>query len=131
MSGAWDRVEGFQALAEWFGGTPGFHDGYMLALKFDFPAEAIFTVHAWRMTDRVNESGHFETERDFVATIRMSSLSEVHFETDYDGPGIVGSLAVFEHDDQLELRIHSVLGAGGYIRAKLASVSFDPGKPAA
>ena len=131
MGSGWDRVEGFQTLAEWYGGTPGFHDGYMLALRIDFPAEAIFTVHAWRTTNRVNESGYFEHERDFVATLRMTSLSDIHFETDYDGPGIVGSLAVVEHGDQIELRIHSVLGAGGHIRAQQAAVTFIPGKPQA
>jgi hypothetical protein len=128
---AWNRVEGFQALAEWFGGTPSFHDGQMLALKVDFPREATYTVHAWRITDRVDRNGYFETENDFVATIRMVGLSRLNLESDYDGPGIIGALTVVELGVEIELQVYSVLGAEGRIKAQRASIEFLAGKPQA
>ena len=130
MSRAWDRVEGFQALTDWFGGEPSFHDGYLLSLKIDFPSQATFGVHAWRMTDQVDDEGYFVHDKDFVATFRLEGLSRVDFETDYQGRGIVNFLELAEQGEALELTIHSVLGAGGIFRAGRIAIDFQPGKPA-
>ncbi len=131
MSGAWNRVEGFQALADWYGGTPGFHDGEMLSLTIDFPGEAVFQVSGWRTTNRVDEQGYFEHEKHFVAVFRLEGLSLIDLESDYEGgTGIIGSLGVIEAGEGIELQIFSVLGVGGRIRARGASITFAPGKPA-
>jgi hypothetical protein len=131
MADAWNDVEGFQTLADWFGSTPTFHDGQVLSLDIDFPREAVLVIHAWRIMDRVDADGYFETEQDFVATIRMGGVTKLDLETDYDGPGIVSALTTVALGDEIQLQIYSSLGVEGRIKAQRASIAFLPGKPEA
>ena len=131
MDEAWKRIEGFQALVDWFGGVPSFHDGYVLSLRIDFPAEAVLVLHGWSMTDRVDAQGYFELEKHFVATFRLSGLSKVALEDLVAAGSILERLTVTVRDDQLEFGLAPVLGTSGLLRCRRASVGFTPGKPSA
>lgn len=129
MSGAWDRIEGFRALADWFGGVPSFHDGYVLGLKLEFPGVAELSLHGWAMTDRVDDRGYFELEKHFVATFRLTGVSALQLE-DFDEGAILMGLGVREEAGLIQLDLDPVIGVGGFLRAKDISVTFVPGKPA-
>jgi hypothetical protein len=127
---AWARIEGAQALIEWFGRAPRFHDGYVLGLKLEFPGRGELVLHGWSMTDRVDAQGYFELERHFVATFVLDGVQVVDL-TEFAEGAILDRLAVTEVDEVIRLELDPIIGVGGVLQARHVAVTFVPGKPAA
>jgi hypothetical protein len=70
------QLDGGQAVIDWFGFAPLFHDATLTQISFaDRSAE--LQLRAFRMTSEVDDNGYFKTDRHASVTIRLSGVMGV------------------------------------------------------
>jgi hypothetical protein len=83
-----DAIPGWQALVEWFGGVPRFHDANLLDVRLASGGPSVLTIHAWRMTEEVDDQGYFVLDKHVTVTITLDDVTEVTL-THFNLPGII------------------------------------------
>lgn len=121
-------IPGGQALMDWFGRIPSFHDAYLLGITLETRATSIVRVHGWNMTDKLDGDGYFILEKHAVVTFSLEGVTRVHL-VDFDLVGIIGCLSLTEMDGGFRLIWDVSYGVVGEIRAKSVGIAFQPGKP--
>ena len=140
-----DIVPGGVDLVRWFGQVPSFHDAEILSLQLSRKAQSVLRLHGWINTGEVGRDGYFVLDRHAIVAFTLSEVMDLHL----DGFGIqnvIGGLALRRAPDRLERRGYLALdplpqdieielepcyGLSGLIRARAASITFEPGKPTA
>jgi len=74
-------LPGGQAIIDWFGFCPQFHDGHFEKLEIA-GGDATLTVQGFRMTDHVDAAGFFVLDRRASVTLHMRGVSGVKLEGD-------------------------------------------------
>jgi hypothetical protein len=69
-------VPGGQALIDWFGFLPSFHDATLERLELN-SGSATFVLRAFRMTDEVDRDGYFVCDKHALVTFELSSVTGV------------------------------------------------------
>lgn len=123
-------VPGGQAVTDWFGGIPSFHDGYVLGTSLEARGMGVVRVHGWNTTDQVGSDGYLILEKHAVVTFTLGNVTKVNI-VDFDLVGIVGCLSLSRIDGGFRLLWDCAYGAAGEILAKTASMTLEPGKLAA
>jgi hypothetical protein len=67
-------LPGGQALIDWFGFCPSFHDATLERLDVS-GGNAVLAIRAFRMTSEVNAEGHFVLDRHALVTLRMLAVT--------------------------------------------------------
>lgn len=122
-------LAGGQALADWFGRVPRFHDAEILDLGLDMSRGASLRLHAWNLTRLTNEAGVFLTDKNAVISIlfsdvRMVSLADLNLL-----PAIVYELSVSKSEEGIRVEWSSSYGVYGYIVAAEVRFELTPGAP--
>lgn len=84
-------MPGGRALIDWFGGGPSFHDGVLERLEIA-AGGATLTISTFKMTDRVDASGHFILDRHAVVTLTLTGVTGLRLEG--DAGSIISELTV-------------------------------------
>ena len=121
-------IPGGQALMDWFGRVPSFHDGYVLGIALDMRGTSIVRVHSWNLTNELDTKGYFTLEKHAVITFSLEGVTRVNL-VDFDQVGIIGCLSLTEMDGGFRLLWDVACGVVGEIRAKKLAIAFQPGKP--
>ncbi len=99
-----DEIPGAAELSDWFGGLPGFHDGYA-TLQVSEDCTAFLKVHGFKMTDRVDEKGYYILEKHFVATFFFEELVSISIADFQPGAAILSSLDIAKSDGVFEVQL--------------------------
>ncbi|NBN64225.1 hypothetical protein [Pannonibacter tanglangensis] len=122
-------LPGGQAVADWFGRVPRFHDAEILALGFDMSGGATLRLHAWNLTRERDGKGVFLVDKNAVVSIQFAGVRKVNL-TDLNLlPAIVYELSVSKADDDFRVEWSSSYGVYGYIVASDARLDLTPGAP--
>jgi hypothetical protein len=74
-----DQIMGADRLLERFGGWPSFHDAEVVRLSFDRRGDhrptAEMLVHAWLMTDKVDDRGYYVLEKHTLVRFVFERLA--------------------------------------------------------
>lgn len=125
---AFGNVPGGQALIEWFGRVPRFHDAELQEIKLASNGQSALRFLTWEITNTVDSRGYFVLDKRVVVTITLEEVSYValdHFHL----PGIVFDLEVTNADDGFEVRWTGSYGVEGTLRAKKMRIDLTPVKP--
>jgi len=95
-------------LLAWFGRVPRFHDAELLEITLASKGESVLRIHTWEMTNQVDDRGYFVLDKHVVVTITLHSVTEISL-SDFDLPGIIGSLEVTSQDGVLPARMGWIL----------------------
>lgn len=122
-------LPGGQAVADWFGRVPRFHDAEILALGFDMSSGATLRLHAWNLTGERDGKGVFLVDKNAVVSIQFAGVREVNLTDLHLLPAIVYELSVSKVDDDFRVEWSSSYGVYGYIVASDARLDLTPGAP--
>src|SRR5262245_49699525 len=121
-------MEGAIEIVSWFGRWPSFHDAEVLQLHLDRTAKSYLHIHAWNMTDRVNDTGVFETEKHAVVTFTLEHVSDLEL-SDFSTQNVIAGLDIEREGEAYRVILYPCYGIAGRIDAGKVSVSLTPGKP--
>ena len=132
-------LPGGQAVIDWFGFCPDFHDGTLDRLELS-GRDAVLTVKASRMTDKVDAEGYYVLDRHVLVTLRMRSVTGLKL--DGDAGSIISVLLIRrmpETPDQsdwqtcggpvqgdIEVAFDTAIGLYGSIFAKELEFALQP-----
>ena len=130
MSGsALHDIPGGEALFDWFGRVPRFHDAELLEIIFSGKGSGLLRIHAWNMTNKVDARGHFVLDKHVVVTLALEGVSVISC-TSFDMvPAIIFDLEITSLDQGFRLEWSASYGVSGSISAKEVRITLEPGEP--
>ncbi|RWQ67125.1 hypothetical protein [Mesorhizobium sp.] len=121
-------IEGAQALIDWFGFVPNFHDAELLDIELLLNRSGRLRLHAFRMTDEVDDKGYFILDRHVLVTLTLEEVREISLDY-FDLIGIVGRLLVTKTGKRYRIEWQSSYGVEGIIVAKNLRINFEQWRP--
>ena len=129
----------------WFGQVPSFHNAEVISLDLHREGKSALCLHAWIMTDKVNEDRSIVLDRHAVVTFALDGIMDLQLNC-FSVQNVIGGLILRraldrpERRDYLasnpspqdfEIELEPCYGLNGQIRARSVSITFQPGRPAA
>jgi hypothetical protein len=121
-------VPGGPTLIEWFGRVPHFHDAELLEINLASQGKSTLRIHAFRMTDEVDERGYYVLDKHVVVTITLEGVTHVSL-NDFNLVGIIGDLEVIAVPGGVQLAWDGSYGVQGTLCAQQMRIDLQPGKP--
>jgi hypothetical protein len=130
MSGsALHDIPGGEALFDWFGRVPRFHDAKLLEITFSGKGSGLLRIHAWNMTNKVDAKGYFVLDKHVVITFALGAVSAINC-TNFDiVPAVIFDLEITRLDQGFRLAWSASYGVTGSISAKQVRITLEPDKP--
>jgi hypothetical protein len=130
-------LPGGQAVIDWFGFVPSFHDAELDRLELA-KGGATIVLRAFRMRDAVDAKGLFVLDRHAVVTLHLSNVTGVHLTG--DAASILSELGINRvgaapagfstcagpNAGDIQVSFESSYGLEGSIYAREVSFSVDP-----
>jgi len=122
-------IPGGDALVEWFGRVPSFHDAELLEIVLSNEGVGRLRIYAWNMTSDVDAEGYFILDKHAIVILDLDGVGTVNC-TDFDMmPGIIGNLEISKADERYRIEWDASYGVAGFITAKGVRISFVPEGP--
>jgi hypothetical protein len=125
---ALQKIPGGQALYDWFGRVPHFHDAEVLEISLSSNGPSMLRIHTWEMTDKVDAQGYFILQKHIVVTVTLEDVSVISLH-DFNLVGIIGFLEITDVEDRYRFNWDCSYGVSGTIEAKRARFDLKPGRP--
>lgn len=122
---AFVEIEGAQALIDWLGFVPTFHDARLTEIELISSRSGRLRLEAFRRTDQTDETGHFILDRHAFVTLTLNDISTVRLEH-FAKVGIVNRLRITNAGKRYRLQWDSSYGAEGCITAGNLCINFEP-----
>lgn len=122
------NLPGGQAIIDWFGKTPEFHDAEILNINLVLGEASSMRIHAWNMTDQVDSEGYFVTDKHAVIVVSFASVQMINLK-DFDHEGIIFDLELTGTQSRTEVSWTSSYGAEGQIVGEGVEFALNPGRP--
>ncbi len=122
-------IPGGEALVEWFGHAPRFHDAHLLEIAFSGEGTGLLRIQACNMTDRVDAKGYFVLDKHATVTFALDGVSAINC-VDFDMiPAIIFDLEITRLDEHYHIEWSASYGVAGCITAKHIRIGLAPGRP--
>lgn len=122
------EINGADALVEWFGYWPSFHDGKVLSIDHQNSRSMRMRIHTWELTREVDEKGFFKTRKNVVVTFGISDIRQLQFEH-FGVPNTLVELEVTRAEGGLRLLLNDVCDGTGEIVAGAVRIDLEPAPP--
>ncbi len=114
------RLHGSDAVTQWFGGWPSFHDAEIISLNLARSGESVLRVYP------------YYPEKPATVDFIFEEITDVEL-ADFSGQNVISSLGIEEAIDQtkekaIRLTLGPCYGLAGRIDAKRLRVELLPGK---
>jgi hypothetical protein len=123
-----EAIPGAQQLFEWFGYWPTFHDAEVISLELKRSGESTLAVHAWEMTNRVDDKGYYEQTKHAVVQFVLEDILELNL-NGFSCQNVIARLSLSKTQTGFLLDLAPCYGFSGTIEAERISISLVPGKP--
>lgn len=118
-------VPGANALIEWFGRVPRFHDAHLLEITLSSIGPRRLRISTWIMTDKVDDNGYFVLEKHAVVTLTLNFVTSVSL-SEFDLPGIIFDLEISKIERMYHVTWTGSYGVNGTLMAKELSFALEP-----
>jgi Immunity protein 50 len=124
-----NAIEGAQAVFDWFGYWPSFHDAEIIDLHLATAGPSWLSVLTWHMNRDVIESGFYRREREAIVTFTLTGIADLEL-ADFSNQNVISSLAIEPRAHGARLILKPCYGLTGFIEAAEVRVALTPGKDA-
>jgi hypothetical protein len=121
-------IPGTQALFDWFGYWPSFHDAEVLSIELNRTGPSKIRVHTFAATDAVNSEGSYICDRHCIVTLFLEEVDGVDL-VDFNQMNVLSSLKFQRENNTFVLTLVSSYGVGGSINAKSLRIELTAGIP--
>ena len=70
-------VPGADALIEWFGRWPSFHDAEVLSINLNRSGPSCVRIHTWEMTSEVDARGYYVHQKNVIVSFFLEGLKDI------------------------------------------------------
>jgi hypothetical protein len=121
-----DQIDGWNALEEWFGFSPKFHDAEIVSLDLRRePEPSIIKVHAWRTNSDLDANGYYRTDRHAIVSFEITGISEMQLDG-WNRQNVLYGMWITSTGESYEVHMPTSYGMEGKIVAKTVRVSVEP-----
>lgn len=120
-----NQLEGGQALCDWFGAAPTFHDATLSKLELRQGTDSILVANIFKAGPDVDSNGYHVQRNHAAVTFTLSDLIYVELR-DFMEAGIMYRLDIERDAEGVTLSFDSSYGVCGRIKAKAVCLSFEP-----
>ena len=121
-------IVGAQELHDWFGYWPTFHDAEIVSLHLNRRGPSSLLIHIWEMTNKVDEKGFYELEKQAVVEFVFEDISELEL-GGFSHRNVIFGLELLKKDRGFVLTLDQCYGLAGTFEAEKVSIRLNPGKP--
>jgi hypothetical protein len=122
------EIQGADEVVRWFGQWPTFHDAEVLQVDLKRRGRSSIRLHAFRMTNQVDEKGYFVLDRHALVTFWLDNVSDSEL-ADFSSQNVIFGLSLEPVPEGFKLALSPCYGIAGYVVAHRVSVSLEPGEP--
>jgi hypothetical protein len=121
-------IQGAQALYDWFGYWPDFHDGEILSLHVNRSGSSSILVHTWGYTGQTDERGYHITEKHVVVEFVLAGILGLNLEG-FSHQNVVAGADIQKTDGGFLLTLYPCYGLSGAVEAAQIAIRLSPGEP--
>jgi len=121
-------IPGAQALFDWFGYWPSFHDSEVLGVELNRRGSSKIRVHAFGVTGAVDSNDLYVCEKHCTVTMVLDDVSGVEL-ADFNHQNVISSLKISRENNEFILMLASSYGVAGSIRARSVRIEIAAGIP--
>jgi hypothetical protein len=121
-------LAGADALLEWFGFWPSFHDAEVLSITLDRSGASRVRIHTWEMTPEIDSNGFYVLRKHVVVSFNLTGLKNLEL-AGFSSQNVIFGLSITRLSDGLQLLLDPCHGVAGTLTAEAISVEIEPGKP--
>ncbi len=116
----------WSAVIDWFGYVPEFHDAELPSVDLRAaPEPSVVKVHAFRMTDEVDDRGYFKLDKHALVTFTLTDLVAKDMD-DLLPQNILMSLTIAAVPEGLRMWFEDVYSVDAWVIARDIEVSLEP-----
>ena len=124
-----DTIPGWQAVVDWFGYSPNFHDAEVVSVELRRDPEASYVrVHAWRTNSDTTEQGHYRQDRHALVSYSLKGITSLAM-NGWNHQNVLSQLWVDRSENGYVLHLPEIYGVDGEIAAAEITVSIEPFRP--
>src|ERR1700730_7458956 len=86
-------IPGADEVVRWFGNWPSFHDAEVLEINLRREGRSSLRLHAFRMTSKMDATGHFVLDQHAEVTFWLEGLSGLEL-GDFSNQNVISGLMV-------------------------------------
>jgi hypothetical protein len=128
QTNAIQEVAGAEALIQWFGKWPSFHDAEVLSLELNRVGASCVRIHTWEMTNEIDANGFYVLRKHVIVSFFLDRLKDIEL-ADFSSQNVIFGLVVTRSAEGLQLLLYPCYGVGGTLTAEAIRVEIEPGKP--
>ncbi len=119
-------IDGAQAVLDWFGCWPSFHDAEIVELHLSRRRPSRLCILNWRVDWQVVENGYYRREKEAVVTFALDRITDLKLE-EFSHQNVIGELYIEKREGRVRLILAPCYGISGFIEAEAVSVQVAPG----
>src|SRR5271169_2744095 len=128
MQNAIHEVPGADALFQWFGYWPDFHDAEVLEIDLNRSGSSRVRVHTFHVSDQVGKDGCYVCVKHVVVSFLLEGLKTVQL-AGFNNQNVVSEVALMRTDGGFQLFLEPCYGAEGSLTAERIRIEMEPGTP--
>jgi len=119
------RLAGSDAVVEWFGEWPSFHDAEITEVVLSREGCSYLRLHAWKVSSETDGQGMYTRAKEAIVSFVIREITAMELR-DLNGQNVIAGLTVtFTHESGWRVSLHGSYGLSGYIDADNVSVDID------
>jgi hypothetical protein len=122
-------VAGSEALLQWFGEWPSFHDAEVLSITLNRIGTSCVRIHTWETTAEIGSNGCCVLRKHVIVSFFLNGLKDIEL-AGFSSQNVIFGLSVKRSEEGLHLILGPCYGVAGSLTAEAIRVEIEPGKPA-
>ena len=128
MQNAIHEVPGADALFQWFGYWPDFHDAEVLEIDLNRSGSTRVFVHTFEMSNQVGECGCYVCLKHVIISFLLEGLKTIQLQR-FNHQNVVSEVALVRTKQGFQLFLEQCSGVAGSLTAERISIEIEPGVP--
>jgi len=129
------EIPGADAVLEWFGYWPTFHDAEVLFILLDRSGSSRVAIHAFERSREVDATGYYVLTKHAVVTFTFrgfipdrEGITNVRIEY-FNHQNVLSSASIEKIPEAYQLRLDGIYGVDATIVCEQITVALEPGAP--
>jgi Immunity protein 50 len=118
-------IDGADALFDWFGYWPSFHDAEILGLNLNRRSESSLRILTWEMTKQVDSKGYFVQRKHVTVEFLLEGITELEL-NGFSRQNVIFGAEISRTKDGFCLSLDPCYGLAGSLTAAKMRMKIEP-----